>query len=290
MDELQVHVLKPGMYSTLQDQGRNGFQNKGVPQGGALDRKAANDANKIVGNNDGCPVIEVTILGPELDFTKSCFLAITGANLNPTLNQKAIKNYELIEVPENAHLSFGKVESGCRAYIAIAGAWQVEKWLGSASAASFNPTELTPESLLSKGSIIKIAQNRSKPQPINNLYPPAFSNVMRVRLIAGPEFDWFSRETIGKFFSRGHRLSQQSNRMGCQLLSKFPSIEIDQELISSGIIPGTIQVTRQGNPIILLADGQTTGGYPRIGNIIDEDLDIIAQLKPGDEIWFSLIE
>lgn len=290
MENLEVEILKAGLHTILQDTGRNGYQKMGVPLGGALDKKAATDANALVGNSKETPVIEITLLGPQIRFTQVCFIALTGANINPRLNNEPINSYEVIEVRANSILSFGKVEAGCRAYIAIAGQWEVKKWLGSVSAASFNTDQLTPESILKKGSKISINQHIEKPKITDKIFPPAFSNTMRVRVMPGPEFEWFSNMAIAKFFSSGHTLSQESNRMGCQLKTQLPLMENGQELISSGIVPGTIQVTRNGNPIILLADGQTTGGYPRIANIIEDDLDKIAQLKPGDEVWFSLVE
>lgn len=290
MDKLELHIIKAGLHSTLQDSGRKGYQKMGVPTGGALDRKAAEDANFIVDNEKDCPLIEITLLGPRIQFSQACFIAITGANLNPKLNNEQINTYQLIKVPSNAILSFGKPDGGCRAYLAIAGQWEVQKWLGSVSAASFNAEALTPESILKKDSKIIINQQQKKPVAKGLMHPPAFSNTMRVRVLPGPEFEWFSKKAIAQFFSNGHQLSQESNRMGYQLKTQLPAMENEEELISSGIVPGTIQVTRQGKPIILLADAQTTGGYPRIANIIEEDLDKIAQLKPGDEVWFSIVE
>jgi antagonist of KipI len=290
MNKLELHIIKQGLHTTLQDAGRSGYQKMGVPIGGALDRKAAFDANQIVGNDKNCPVIEVTVMGPEIAFTQDCLMAITGANLNPLLNNKPIATYELLDVPSNSKLSFGRADGGCRAYIAIAGNWEIKNWLGSVSAASFNAVELTPDSLLRKGSKITIDERKTRPVSNITVYPPAFSNTMRVRVKTGPEFEWFTKKTIAKFFSIGHQLSQDSNRMGIQLENQILKLDQKKELISSGIIPGTIQVTHKGMPIILLADAQTTGGYPRIAKIIEEDLDKMAQLKPGDQIWFSLAD
>lgn len=286
--KVELEFIKPGLYTTIQDAGRAGHQNEGVPLGGALDRQAARNANLLVGNPEHCPVLEITLLGPEIKFNNKCSVAITGANLAPQLNGMIIANHQLLRLQPNDVISFGKPVSGCRAYLAVSGEWQVKHWLGSASAASFSPEILTPDSIIKKGSTISIKANNEeiKRKPVSNR--TIHSDILRVRVIPGPEFEWFSLLAIAHFFSCGHTITQDSNRMGYRLETRLRGMTDQKEMISSGIIPGTIQVTNEFKPIVLLADAQTTGGYPRIANIVDEDLDSLAQLKPGNEIWFSL--
>ncbi|PTB94376.1 allophanate hydrolase [Marivirga lumbricoides] len=288
MNEIVLTFKKPGLHTTVQDLGRLGYQNVGVPLGGALDRQAAKNANYLVGNPGNTPVLEITLIGPEITFNTDCEIAITGANLSPQLNDSLIENHQLISIKKNDVLSFGKPVSGCRAYLAIAGEWQVTTWLGSASASSFSPELLTPDSLIKKGSTLSILAGKSKTSrnKINKRTPHA--DILRVRVVPGPEFEGFSQLTIAHFFSAGHIITQDSNRMGYRLGTKLKGGPGNYEMISSGIIPGTIQVTNEYKPIILLADAQTTGGYPRIANVIEEDLDSLAQMKPGSELWFSL--
>lgn len=286
MPELQIEFIKPGLQTLVQDLGRSGFQKQGVPSGGALDRQAAKTANEIVGNSEDTPLIEITILGPEIYFSQNCRIAITGANISPKLNKEAIDNYSLINVRARSILSFGKISSGCRAYLAIAGQWHVKNWLGSASAATISPELLTPDSIITKSSKISISTNDQEIKSPAKVKRIIYSNIIRLKVVPGPEFEWFSKVAIARFFSSGHIISQAANRMGYQL--KTSGMEHQEEMISSGIIPGTIQITPDGRAMILLADAQTTGGYPRIANIIGNGINAIAQSKPGDEVWFSL--
>ncbi|MBK6266409.1 biotin-dependent carboxyltransferase family protein [Marivirga sp. S37H4] len=286
MPELQLKFMKAGMQTLVQDLGRSGHQQQGVPISGVLDRQSAKAANEIVGNSVDTPVIEITVIGPEIHFDQSCKIAITGANISPRLNNEPIANHRLQNVRAGSILSFGKMISGCRAYLAVAGKWNVNKWLGSASASTISPELLTPDSVITKGSTISITTNDQSIHSTTSIHQTVFTNIVRLRVIPGPEFEWFTKVAIARFFSTGHIISQAANRMGYQI--KTSGMEHQKEMISSGIIPGTIQITPDGRAIVLLADAQTTGGYPRIANIIDDDLDKMAQMKPGGEVWFSL--
>jgi len=288
-NELTLTFLKPGLQTTLQDHGRIGLQYLGVPVGGALDRNSAQMANHLVSNHSNEPLLEITMSGPEILFDADALIAITGAHFNIKCDNESIENDKAYYVKSGSVIKFGKLDTGCRAYLAIAGSWKATPWKGSVSPLMQAP-EATPDSIIRKGSKIKIdsAHLNKTGSWDKNIPVPVLANKVRLRVKPGPEFETISRTAIAKFFGQGHQISQDANRMGYRLNTQLISSEERKEMISSGIIPGTVQITGSGQPIILLKDAQTTGGYPRIANIIDEDLDQLAQLKPGDEIWFGI--
>lgn len=289
-NELTLTFLKPGLYTSLQDKGRVGLQDFGVPIGGALDSTSAKMANHLVGNEENTPVLEITMTGPEILFDSDALIALTGAPFELYCDDELVENNTAIYLKSGSVLKFGNLKSGCRAYLAVAGNWKTKKWNGSVSPIS-QASEATPDSILKKGSKIQIesAYLNKTGSWDKNKHTPIISHRVRLRVMPGPEFNNISRIAIAKFFGQGHKISQDANRMGYRLTTNLISENERAEMISSGILPGTIQITGSGQPIILLNDAQTTGGYPRIANILSEDLDQLAQLKPGDEIWFSMV-
>jgi len=285
---ISIKFIKTGLHTSVQDEGRPGHQQAGVPLGGALDRQAAKTANWLVGNPASMPLLEMTLIGPKIEFSGPCQIAICGANLSPMLNGQPIPLYQTLSVRAGSLLSFGRVLGGCRSYLAIGGQWQLRRWLGSASAASPNGKTLTPDSLFSPGSSLNI-QPGTTITPRVFQEPPAYQSPFQIRVLPGPEFEYFSNYFIAHFFSRRHRIHADSNRMGYRLSYQMEQFSSPLELISSAVLPGTIQITHTGQPIILMADAQTTGGYCRLANVIAEDMDLLAQAKPGDEVAFVLV-
>ena len=289
--EFTLHFRKAGLQTTVQDLGRPGYQAQGVPVGGALDQTAARVANWLVGNAPGAPVLEITYSGPELTIGGACQLALTGADLAARLNGQPVPRYQTVPVAAGATLTFGRLVAGCRAYLAVGGAWQVPLWLGSRSALPSAPAA-TPDSLIRKDSSLRIqGQVFIAPRTAPARLVPALPPHLRVRVLPGPEFGEFSVLSIGYFLSRAYQLTPEASRMGYRLRGPAPA-ELrlpGRELISSGIVPGTVQVTSAGQPVLLLADAQTTGGYYRLATVISADLDAVAQLKPGDTLAFALV-
>jgi biotin-dependent carboxylase-like uncharacterized protein len=284
-----LNFEKPGLQTLVQDLGREGFRAFGVPVGGAMDRGAARAANWLVGNPPEAPVLEITLMGPRIRISGYCQIALTGADLSAEINGQAAPRYETVAVTGESVLSFGKARAGCRAYLAVGGEWQVRPWLGSCSASTYAGKELMPDSYPGKNSRITIqtrSLNAHRQIPVE--YRPGYPPRLRVRVLPGPEFEFFSPYAVGRFFSHGYRLTADSNRMGFRLDAQILDFKPDREVISSGVLPGTIQVTNAGRPIILMADAQTTGGYYRLAQVISADMDRLAQLRPGDEVWFSL--
>ncbi len=286
LSKLVLHIDKPGLLTTIQDTGRMGYQHLGVPFGGPMDQKSADGANWLVGNEVGSPLLEITLVGPKIIFNGNASIAITGANLSPQINNQQVALNKTLDIADGDTLSFGACKYGCRSYLAVGGDWSIPKWLQSASA--YN-SFFTPQSILKKEDLIHIKTNQLISKQLSASQNMIFPDEVKVRITKGPEFNTFSQLCIDQLLHQGHEVSQEANRMGYRLTTRLKDYSRNTELISSGIIPGTIQVTNEGQPIILMKDAQTTGGYPRMATILKEDLNIIGQLKPGDQVWFALI-
>jgi antagonist of KipI len=290
MHQLTLTFLKSGLHTLIQDEGRSGHQASGIPIGGVMDKKAAHAANWCVGNPSNTPVLEITLTGPKIHFSADCQIAITGANMEVTLNDKKISTYETINVVAESELSFRKLKSGCRAYLAIRGKWLIQKWLGSASALSIGDHDLVPGTVMDKGSKLTVRVNKPLKEILKHSDPVTdWPEEKEIRVYAGPELQSFSAQQIAFFFHNPFTIAKESNRMGYRLDPSLPDYKQEEEFISSGVIPGTIQITRVGYPIVLLADAQTTGGYPRIAMVTSEDIDAFAQLKQGDTVKFQIV-
>ena len=282
--ELVLHFTKPGLQTLVQDEGRFGFQDVGIPTGGAMDKPAARMANYLVGNMPSSPVLEITLLGPSIVFKGVGQMAICGANLSPKLNKKAVNNGETILISDGDILDFGQNISGCRAYLAIRGNWQLNKWLDS-YAAAFDAQNLSPQSIIKKGRTLKVSTTGFIEKRFGN--QPGISSSTVVKVMPGPEFYLFNSLEIAHFFSTNFHLSPASNRMGCRLVEAIPNLKTDTNIISSAMFPGTIQITPLGHPIVLMMDAQTTGGYARIVQIKEQELPKLAQACVGDEVRFA---
>jgi biotin-dependent carboxylase-like uncharacterized protein len=282
--------IRPGLQATVQDKGRYGYQHLGVPQGGVLDKSSAKIANWLVGNDDYNPVLEIALMGPTIEITGKCQIALTGADMSATIDGKAIGMYKSIKVKSGSVLSFAKLICGCRTYLSIGGTWDIKPWLSSFSASVSNIEELTPGSIMNKDNFLKVKINKFIPK---RKFPkserPAFKSSLEIRVLKGPEHNEFPTAFIKTFYNQFYQITEQFNRMGCRLKGKNNGYREPQEIISSAAIPGTIQITNSGQPIILLNDAPTTGGYPRIANVISKDSDKLAQLKTGDKIKFILV-
>lgn len=291
MPDFKLTFEKSGLHTTVQDQGRLGFQHLGVPINGVMDKCSADLANALVGNEITAPLFEITLIGPIVKFSGKGQIAITGANLSPTLNGQVLEMYSTLNIADGDLLEFRQPMQGCRAYLAVAGTMQVQQWLGSASASASDSMTFTPQSLVNKGASFYVKANeKTHTKSIQLDQRPIIDSQLKVRVLKGPEFRDFSKKTIDFFFKYWFPISKDANRMGYRLDKVLPDFNPDIEVISSGIVPGTIQVTNSGQPIVLMADAQTSGGYMRIANILTEDLNKVAQLKPGDLLGFELVE
>ena len=287
---IKLHFIKPGLQTLIVDHGRPGYQSWGVPVGGAVDRTSASLANWLVGSPANAPVLEITLLGPTIEIEGDGQIALTGADLSPKIDGQAITMYETINVTSGMKLSFGTPKCGCRSYLAVGGNWQLKQWLSSYSALAYDSSGINKNSAIKKNSVVSINTHSSiAPKCISINQRPDICKPFTARVLPGPEFDSFTEDFQQQFLHQRFQLSPQSNRMGCRLTPELKNLT-GSEMISSGVIPGTIQITSSGQPIILLADAQTSGGYPRIANVITADVDALGQLKPGDEVRFVLVD
>lgn len=301
-------MIKPGMYTTLQDNGRTGFKQYGVSPSGAMDSFSSFAANLLVGNAEHFATIEMTIVGPTLSFQEDTMIAICGGDLSPTIHNKKVPLWRPIIVKKDSVLTFGACVNGCRAYIGIAGGLSVPKVLGSYATdtkARFGGMKGRP---LRSGDRLTTSVKPSFIADILHKYKsstdtfiplrwgifhsvlPFQNNKNKIRIIKGKQFTSFTQKAQNSFFKQQFTISTHSNRMGYRLNSDAPlQVNKKLELASEAVTFGSIQVPPDGNPIILMAEHQTTGGYPRIGEVATIDLPILAQCKPGDSISFSPI-
>ncbi len=285
-----VIVHTAGLLTTVQDRGRYGYQRFGMPVSGAMDVFSLELANLLVGNDPGDACLEATISGPELEFTGATWIAITGADMDPHLNGQGIPMNTAVDVRPGDRLGFRGLRSGCRAYIACAGGITVPPVMGSRSTylragiGGFQGRALMP------GDEMPLGEPLGKPglKKIPEGLIPEYKHEQTIRIISGPEAHYFEIAGLRSFLSTEYTVTAQSDRMGYRLSGEpIRHKEGMTNIISAGISLGTVQVPGYGQPIILMADRQTSGGYARIANVIAADLTLIAQMRPGDIIRFK---
>ncbi|XOV92030.1 MAG: biotin-dependent carboxyltransferase family protein [Bacteroidota bacterium] len=284
----EILIKKAGLYTCIQDAGRMGYMDKGVARSGALDKQSFYLANWLVGNDQGEALLETTFQGLSVQFSCDCLIAVTGGDLGAKLNGKEIKLFSAIPVKAKDELIFSKRISGFRAYLAISGGIEQNHAMASRSAHSIfdlGIRQIKDDTKVEIGSSKKVT-NRNAPPELVTTHTSHFT----ARIVPGPDFDLFPRKFRDEFSKSSMTVSPDSNRMGYRLKWNPGKYKLPEGIISSGVIPGTIQITSSGQPIILMHDGPTTGGYARIANVISSDLDHIAQLAPGDTIRFKWID
>lgn len=285
---MKIKVIKPGLFTTVQDNGRFGYEAHGIPQSGWLDHVSANNANALVGNGLNEALLEITGTGPTLEFDTDGVIAICGALLSPLLNNEVVTNDKAIKVTKGDVLKFGRLKNGYRAYVAIQGMLNIDEVYGSKSTnvlAAFGGFEGRP---LQKGDELEVFKPDTVLKSKNNQVKVDLSTSRVVlQITPGPEMDRFTYNELSAFMSTVYTVSKDSNRMGIRLEGDWLSGKLLETIISSGNIPGVIQVTPSLQPIILLNDAGTTGGYPRIGVCNQKSISRLAQLKPGDTLEFS---
>lgn len=289
-----IEVVKPGLLTTVQDQGRRGYQAYGVGISGAMDPLALAAGNLLVGNPQGAAGLEMTILGPSLKFHDETWFAVTGADLAPRLNGSPLSNWTVHRAPSGSVLNFGSRRSGARAYLAVAGGLDVPVVMNSRSTyllGRFGGLEGRPLKAQDKLPVGLGAQAR-KPQE-GFVFPerlrPAYQKNPRLRAVLGPFQEFFSQEGLAVFLSEEYLITPSSDRMGYRLQGKSVTRKKTGELITCGLANGTVQVPPNGQPILLLADRQTIGGYPIIATVIHADLSLVAQCAPGDAVRFEAV-
>lgn len=277
-------VIKPGLMTSFQDKGRQGYQQFGVVVSGAMDHYSAQLANLLVGNDRQQTCLEITLMGPEFVVLSPCVIALTGANLTPKVNGQPISIWQSISLQTGDVLSFGKPKKGLRTYLAIAGKFEIPTIMGSQSVYEKGGIGAP----LSRGDIIYgFTKSRARNIGLRTSYRPLYANHELIRVVPGPHEDSFSRVSNDLFYKQPYKVVR-GDRMGIQLEGKDKLTHLNGADIYSEAIPlGGIQIPENGQPIILMADRQTTGGYTRIGTVITADLPKLAQAQPGGLISFK---
>lgn len=286
---MQVTVLSPGLFTTIQDRGRFGYIASGIGPSGAMDSDAMDTANWLVGNRPDEAVLEATLLGPSLLFEKDCICAVTGADMEARIGSKPVPFYRPFWVQAGQTLTLGAAKTGCRGYLALQGGIQLPPELGSRSTNLKCALGGIQGRALKRGDVLPVP-DETHPNCIDRRRKPVvYDQQVEVRVIPGPQADAFSQSAFDTLTSAPFTLSDQSDRMGLRLTGPVIETVSGSDIISDGIAFGAIQVTSAGQPIILMADRQTTGGYAKIGTVCTVDLPKLAQLRPGGTVRFSLI-
>jgi biotin-dependent carboxylase-like uncharacterized protein len=282
-------VVRPGLFTTIQDRGRWGHQADGVPVGGALDQVADRAANALVGNDAGAATLEVTLLGPELRFECDATVAVTGADLGARVDGAEAMLNATIACRRGAVLRFGERRSGSRAYVAVDGGIAVEPVLGSRATSALCGLGGVDGRAIVGGDRLSLGAPARTDRVRRVVDPPAMPNGgARLRVLPGPQQDFFPNHAFDQLQRARFVVTPRSDRMGYRLEgARIPRIE-GREMISDAAFVGGIQVPWSGEPILLMADRQTTGGYPQIATVITADLPLAGQLAPGDWIEFEI--
>ena len=291
---MSLLIKKEGLLTTVQDLGRNGFRRVGINPNGAMDKTAVRLINILLGNSESEAAIEMHFPAPEILFETDAVFALGGANFGARLNDEPVENWRVHFAGSGSVLKFTEKISGNRCYLSVKGGFRIEKWLASAStnlAAGIGGFSGRP---LKKGDRLFFAQKpktkNQKPNiKISHQLLPFYSRFPTVRIIKGAEFDLLNALSEQDFLSETFTISKNSNRMGFRLEGKPLYLLENLELVSSAVDFGTIQLLPDGQMIALMADHQTTGGYPRLGAVISTDLPLLAQLGANDKVGFHLV-
>jgi antagonist of KipI len=287
-----IDVVDGGLLTTVQDLGRFGYQRYGVPTSGALDPWSLRVANRLVGNPDGAAGLEITLVGPRLEFRAEAVIAVTGADLGARVDHRPIGRWESVAVRAGAALSFAGPQDGVRAWLAIAGGIDVPTVLGSRSTYTRSKLGGVDGRALKDGDVLDACGDCSVldgPRHLPAALRPSWGHSHALRVVLGPQDDRFTPAGIGTFLSSAYTVTPQSDRMGYRLSG--PAIEHRRgpDIVSDGTPFGAVQVAGDGAPIVLLADRGTAGGYTKIATVISADIPKLAQAAAGDTVTFEAV-
>ena len=292
---MSIVVQKPGIQTTVQDLGRFRYQKMGINPSGVMDPVAARLVNILLGNRDDEAVLEMHYPASHFHFGADAICAIGGADFAPSIDGIAVDNWRAFSVPKDSILTFGAKRAGSRTYLAVAGGFDIEDWLGSASTnlaakeGGFYGRMLRAGDEIGLG-LVSESNLPVSPGKISRSLIPSYSSHPVVRVIAGAEFDCINNKGRKTFLKNDFSISADSNRMGFRLVGEQIALSAPLELLSSAVSVGTIQLLPDGQLIVLMADHQTTGGYARIAHVISYDLPLVAQLGTNDKITFQLVD
>lgn len=286
-----IEIITPGLLTTVQDFGRVGVMKNGFTQNGAMDRYSMTVANRLCGNCDSAPVLEMTVLGVTARFTQDTVVCVSGADFGAKINDKPIKRNKAYKINNGDILSMGTAKSGMRAYLAVAGGIVGEYVFGSASTNLKFAFGGHFGKKLQSGDVLSIGTGAFPLGEIDKWEIPEseYSKDAQLRVVLGPQNEMFTDEDIRLFLSQEYEVNAQSDRMGIRLSGEPLKSKNGMDIISDGIVFGSVQVPNSGEPIILMADHQTTGGYAKIATVISVDLPRASQLSAGNTVRFKSI-
>ena len=308
---MSIEVVKSGLLTTIQDLGRFGYQKYGVIAGGAMDTFAHRVANVLVGNEETEATLEMTVVGPALYFEEEALIAVCGAEFAPSIGDAVLPMWRPIWVNAGQTVRFGTARSGVRGYMAVAGGFRLPKVMNSystylrAQIGGFEGRALRESDVLHlkemntlsrrlirllRSSDRKHETHATVPWQVSGALMPKYSASPVLRALPGRQYEKFTEESRADFFSQPFIMQPQSDRMGCRLQGRPLRLAEPAEMLSEPVAFGTVQVPADGNPIVLMADRQTTGGYPKIAEVISVDLPLLAQARVGSEIRFERID
>ena len=287
-----IQVQSPGLLTTVQDLGREGFGPFGVSPSGAADPISLRLGNRLVGNAEGAAALEMTLLGGTFVFPQGAIIVLTGSDFAAMLDGSPLELWTSVELKPGQTLRVGATRSGARSYLCVQGGIVAKPFLGSASTHLLSGLGGHEGRALRKGDVLRIGsaagafRKRSvAPRPLDRLSP---RRVLRVT--PGPQIDWFPPKSQELLYESTYQVAEESNRMGLRLEGPPIALRSSGEMITEGVSIGAVQITAGGLPIILFVEQQTTGGYAKIANVISADLHSLGQLRPRDEIRFERVD
>lgn len=288
---MKMTVIAPGLLTTVQDEGRFGHQASGFSVSGCMDARAMHDANALVNNDPAEAVLEMQYLGGSFRFEGDTYFALTGAEMNAQLNGAPVKRYRAVKAKPGDVLECGSAVSGRFACLAVAGGFDIEPVLGSKSTNLKCKIGGFQGRALKAGDELPLRRETDwlwngylKDEPV-----PDYAQSIILRTTAGPQEDMFTAKGIAGFYGAEYAVSEQSDRMGFRLSGAAIESVRGVDIISDGIVEGSVQVPSNGMPMILLADRQTTGGYAKIATVISADIPKLVQCMPGAKVRFEKV-
>lgn len=290
-----LQILDPGLLTTIQDRGRVGWARYGIPPSGPMDRAAFSAANRLVGNSPDAAGLEITLTGPTLRAWEDCLIAVCGADFELWAGGLPVPTWHSVFVRAGSLVRFGRRISGLRAYLAIAGGLATPPFLGSRATYLKGRFGGLQGRALRAGDRIGVGRHEIHDfaAAAGRVWPrgdrPLYNVNPTVRVVLGPQDDHFSQEQLDRFFAAPYEITPDSDRMGLRMRGTALRHVGPSGIVSDGIVTGCIQIPPDGQPIVMMVDHQTTGGYPKIGTVIRSDLPLLAQALPGEMVRFSPI-
>ncbi len=285
-----IEVVEPGLFTTVQDRGRHGYQRFGVPVSGAMDQFALRAANLLVGNDENAAALEMTVIGPTLEFKGDAVIAATGADLSAMLDGSPMPRWEAVNVAAGSRLSFHGMTDGIRGYVAISGGINTPEVMGSRSTYVKGGFGGLNGKAISAGDVLDTleATGPARAFPLG-FQAPVYGTEHELRVTLGPQDHAFNDEAISTLLGSTFTVSLDSDRMGYRLEGPQIVHRGSPDIISEGNAPGAVQVSGDGVPTVLMADRGTTGGYTKLATVISADLGLLAQAVPGESVRFTAV-